>query len=101
GNTGFWKFADELFARTPSNNGLADAELFAIAKDTGVNVAAFTDCLDSKKFAGNVQTDLDDAQKAGLRGTPYSVLLVGDQKIVISGAQPFSQVEQIIQSVLK
>ena len=101
GNTGFWKFADELFARTPSNNELADAELFSIAKDTGVNVAAFTDCLDSKKFAGNVQEDLDDGQKAGLRGTPYSVLLVGDQKIVISGAQPLSQVEQIIQSVIK
>ncbi|PIY92766.1 MAG: hypothetical protein COY70_01545 [Candidatus Magasanikbacteria bacterium CG_4_10_14_0_8_um_filter_42_12] len=29
------------------------------------------------------------------------MLLVGDQKIVISGAQPLSQLEQIIQSVIK
>jgi len=100
GNDGFWKYADTLFARTPSNDGLADSELFTIAKDVGLNEGKFTDCLESEKFAADVQADLDDAQKAGLRGTPYSVLMVADQKIPISGAQPYAQVEQLIQSVL-
>jgi len=100
GNAGFWSFADTLFERTPSNDGLADSQLFAIAKDVGLNETKFTDCLESGKFAAEVQADLDDAQKAGLRGTPYSVLIVGDKKIPISGAQPYAQVEQIIQSAL-
>lgn len=101
GNEGFWNYADALYEKTPSNDRLPDSELFTIAKDTGINVTTFTDCLESEKFAANVQTDLTDAENAGLRGTPYSVLLIGDQKIPISGAQPFEQIVQIIQSVLQ
>lgn len=101
GNNGFWDYTDELFARTPSNDGLADSELFVIAKDVGLNESKFRNCLESEKFADAVQADLEDAQRAGLRGTPYSVLIAGDQKIPISGAQPFAQVEQLIQSLIK
>lgn len=100
GNDGFWAYTDELFRVTPSNDGLADSQLFTIAETAGLNVSKFTDCVESEKFAVDVQADLDDAQKAGLRGTPYSVMIVGDQKIPISGAQPYAQVEQIIKSVL-
>jgi len=100
GNKGFWSYTDELFRVTPSNDGLAENQLFTIAKNAGIDEKQFTDCLESEKFAAEVQADLDDAQKAGLRGTPYSVLIVGDKKIPISGAQSYEQVEQIIQSVL-
>ena len=100
GNEAFWAYTDELFRITPANDGLVDSQLFTIAQDVGLNETKFTDCLESEKFATDVQADLEDAQKAGLRGTPYSVMMVGDQKIPISGAQPYTQIEQIIQSVL-
>lgn len=100
GNEGFWAYTDELFRITPANDGLADSQLFTIAETAGINASKFTDCLESEKFGADVQADLDDAQKAGLRGTPYSVMIVGDQKIPISGAQPYAQVEQLIKSVL-
>jgi len=100
GNDGFWAYTDEMFRVTPSNDGLADSQLFTIAETAGINVSKFTDCLESEKFATEVQNDLNDAQKAGLRGTPYSIMIVGDEKIPISGAQPYAQVEQLIKSVL-
>lgn len=100
GNEGFWKYIDLLMERTPSNDRLEDSELFAIADEMGLNKKEFTKCVESDKFGSNVQADLDDGQRAGLRGTPHSILVVGDEKTPISGAQPYAQVEQLIQSYL-
>ena len=76
GNTGFWKFIDEVFATTTSNNTLDPAKLPIIAKDVGLDVTKFNACLSSGKYANFIQTSIDESIKAGAQGTPYSVIVL-------------------------
>ncbi len=76
GNTGFWKFIDEVFATTTSNNTLDPAKLPIIAKDVGLDVTKFNACLASGKYASTIQAGIDEAVKAGAQGTPYSVIVL-------------------------
>lgn len=97
----FWEYIDRLFEITPSNDGLQDSQLPQIAKDVGLNVKKFESCLESGKYASKVAEDLADAQAAGGNGTPYSVVVVGDEKIPVSGAVPYEQLKTIVDSVLQ
>jgi len=76
----FWEYIDELFRRTPSNDGLAEAELPRIAGDVGMDVNVFNTCLMSGKFKEKIEADMADGAGAGARGTPYT-LLVSENKI--------------------
>lgn len=76
GNDAFWKYIDEVFTRTESNNKLDVAELPKIAKDIGLNTTTFNICLESGKHTNKVQSDIDDGIKAGATGTPYSLIVV-------------------------
>lgn len=103
GNTGFWKYLDRLFEVTPSNNGLDLAELPRIAEFTGLSGISFSSCLESGRYASHVQEDLDDAQKSGGRGTPYTIILGKDGKPsdVISGAESYYSVKIAIEKALR
>lgn len=101
GNDGFWKYLDRLFEITPANNGLQDSQLFEIASYIGLNKNDFTECLESGRYASKVQDHTNQAQAAGGTGTPYSVIVVGDKKLPLSGALPIEQVRTIIDSLLQ
>lgn len=102
GNDAFWKYLDEVFARTQSNNKLDVAELPKIASDMGLDVEAFNTCLESGKFAGKIEADMADGKAAGTTGTPYSLILRKGKVVdVIKGAQPLEQVTAKIQAALK
>ena len=75
GNENFWKYIDEIFRRTESNNRLNESELPKIASDIGLDLNAFNSCLLSSKYATKVQTDIDDSRKAGASGTPFSLIV--------------------------
>lgn len=97
----FWEYLDKIFEVTPSNNGLDPAQLPQIAGDVGLDVKAFETCLNSGKFAQHIQEDITDAEKAGGRGTPYSVILgPQDEKIPFSGAQPYGNLKEILDGLL-
>lgn len=75
GNDGFWKFTNDLYNTTTSNDKLEDSELPKIAARAGLNVASFNACLSSGEFSSKVQGQYEDAIKAGGTGTPFSVLV--------------------------
>lgn len=75
GNAGFWDYISEVFDTTPSNNGLPDSELPRIAEKIGLDKAAFEQCLNSGKYTAKVSKQLKDAQNAGGRGTPFSIIV--------------------------
>lgn len=90
GNDVFWKYIDRIFEVTPSNNGLDLDLLPAIAKEVGIDVEKFNECLSSGRHAGLVAASVDEAGKAGARGTPYSIVVAKNgEKFVIPGALPF------------
>lgn len=98
----FWEMTDKIFEVTPSNDGLDMTKLSTYAQEAGVaNIQQFQLCLDSDKYAQHVQDDLTDAQKAGMRGTPYSVVLAPNgEKFPINGAQPYASVKQVVDKAL-
>ena len=101
GNAKFWAYLDKVFEITPSNNGLDLNKLPQIAKDIGLNVDKFNNCLNSGKFTNKIQKSIQAAGAAGAQGTPYSIMIVNGKKTVINGAQPLSQVKSMIDSALQ
>jgi len=103
GNNAFWKYTDRLYEITPSNDGLADAELYNIAEFTGLDSDDFSQCLDSGQTAEKVEADYQDAIASGGRGTPHSIIIntKTDEKTPILGAQPYASVKATIDSILK
>jgi len=98
----FWQFRDVLFAKAPN---LKEDEILGYAKDLSLDMKQFQVCLASKKFNQDIAKDLNEANAAGLTGTPSFVLgktgadgyVDGD---AIIGAKPFPYIEVKIQEVL-
>ncbi len=98
----FWELTDKIFEVTPGNDGLDLESLPELARQVGVvNISQFESCLESGKYAERVEEDLADAEAAGGRGTPYSVVIGPDgEKTPLSGAQPFEAVKAAIEDLL-
>lgn len=102
GNEKFWAYVDRVFEVTPSNDGLDPAELPAIAAAIGLDRAPFESCLASGRYAKKVAVSVEDAERAGARGTPYSIVLSkSGRQFPINGALPFEQVRPIIEEALR
>lgn len=99
----FWELVDKIEEVTPANNGLDPADLPKLAQQVGVaNIAQFQKCVDDNKYAQLVKDDLADAQTAGLRGTPYTVVIgPKGQKTSINGALPFDSVKATVESLIQ
>ncbi len=89
----FWEYHDKVFENMAS---LSTANLKKWAGDLGLNTATFNSCLDSQKYADKVKADLQEGLAAGIRGTP-GFLVNGE---LVSGAQPYSVFQQIIEAQL-
>ena len=66
------------------------------AADLGLDTTTFNDCLDSGAMAAEVKKDMADGAAAGVTGTPG--FLVNGK--LVSGAQPFSAFQAIIDAEL-
>lgn len=96
GNDKFWEYLDKLFAGDETA-----AELGDVASSIGINKDKFQDCLDSGKYTSKIQNHSSQAQAAGGKGTPYSIIVSGDQKIPINGALPIASIEATLGGLLK
>lgn len=73
-----------------------------IAEEVGLNKKKFAECLSSGKYKEVVEAQYQSGVKAGVQGTPYSVILTkSGEMFPINGAQPFESVKQTIESALK
>lgn len=102
GSTKFWEYLAKIFDITPANNQLDPAELPRIAKSLGINEAAFNNCLSGGTMQTIVDKNIESGKRAGLQGTPYSIILV-DKKVVdtINGGQAYETVKAQIDNALK
>ena len=89
----FWEYHDKLYAQAPK---LAVGELKSAAKEIGLNVASFDQCLVGGKFKAAVQRDFSEAARLGLTGTP-AFFINGRE---LSGAQPIEAFTAIIDEEL-
>ncbi len=89
----FWEYHDKIF-QNQAYLGMDNYRAWAV--ELGLNAGQFNSCLDSGKYAENVQKDAEDGAKAGVTGTP--TFFVNGQKIV--GAQPYSAFKIAIDNAL-
>lgn len=100
GDEAHFKYVDAIFEITPSSNGLDLAQLPVIAGQIGLNVDTFNACLSSGKYTKKVADSYEEAIKAGGQGTPYTLIMVGTDSVVLNGAQPYSSMRAAIDAVL-
>ncbi len=67
------------------------------AKTLGLEGAKFAECLDGNKMKAKVDADQAAGAKAGVNGTPAFFI----NGVMLSGAQPFTEFEKIINQELK
>jgi protein-disulfide isomerase len=94
----FWEYHKKLFE---NYKALAITDLKKYAADLNLNLTQFNQCLDSKKYQGNIQNDLNDGQGLGISGTPTFFIgneEKGYEKIV--GAESFSVFKEAIDSII-
>ncbi len=101
GNTAYFKFIDQLFSVTPSNNGLDLAQLPTIAGAAGLDVAAFNSCVASNKYAQKITDSYNEAIALGAQGTPFTLIMVGTDAVTLSGDQPYDSMRAAIDAVLQ
>jgi protein-disulfide isomerase len=77
----FWEYHDLLFRRSPA---LRTDSLKAYAAEVGLDVTAFTTCLDPRQKRSVVARDVKDGRHYGVSGTPTFFI---NGRILI-GAQP-------------
>lgn len=98
----FWEFTDLIYQITSSNDSIDLSKLGEYAGQIGLNVSKFQSCYDSQKYASRVERDVTSGEIAGVRGTPYTVIIGPDGKTVpLSGAVPFATLDAAVAEFLK
>lgn len=100
GNDAFWTFSDLVFGERGTNEPTDLSRLNEFAGTAGVDEGQFELCLNSGKYTEAISEDVQEAFAAGGRGTPHTVVIVGDQQGVINGAQPYEAVKGIVDQLL-
>jgi protein-disulfide isomerase len=89
----YYEMHDALFEKGVTG-GVDSFKMFA--KELKLDSAKFDKCLDSGEQAAEVRKDFNDGGRAGVQGTPG--FFVNGKSV--SGAQPFSVFEQLIEAEL-
>lgn len=89
----YWEYHDVLFK---NSSALGPDNFKKFAADLKLDTTKFTQCLDSGKYAEAVNQDMADGVKVGVSGTP--AFLINGR--FLSGAQPFSAFQEIIDEEL-
>jgi protein-disulfide isomerase len=90
----FWEMHDWMFA---NRSALGAEPQIAYAKELGLDVTAFTTCLESKVHAPDVDQDMAVARGLGITGTPGFVI----NGRILGGAQPVEAFSKIIDDELQ
>ncbi len=89
----FWEYHDKLYSDSPK---LSSDDLNSAAKDVGLNLPSFEQCVKIGKYRAAVQRDVNEGADLGLNGTP-AFFINGRE---ISGAQPLEAFSAIIDEEL-
>jgi protein-disulfide isomerase len=89
----FWEMHDKLFA---NQSKLQVEGLKQTATEVGLDAEKFNQCLDSSKYAAEVQKDVDEGARYGVTGTPAFFI----NGRMLSGAQPLQAFTDVIEEEL-
>ena len=90
----FWTYHDKLFANA---RALSDEQLKSYAQELGLDMPAFEQCYDERRFAEQVETDVREGHAAGVTGTPAFFV----NGVLLSGARPSADFYRAIDAELE
>lgn len=100
----YWEMHDRLFQ---NQNELEVKHFPKHVNALGLDLSAFRKCLNGGKHAAKIRRDIEEGQKAGVKGTPTFFLGVQDSDsqtikvlTVIHGAQPYAQFKEAFEAAL-
>ena len=97
----FWEYHDTLYNNWGGENTgwITENILQEFARDVGLNLDEFSQCLENSEFRQKVLDNEQFAREIGINATP-SFLIFNDSELYrIIGAQPFDRFEQAIQEL--
>ncbi len=100
GQTAFWEFTDLIFEQRELTEPTNMVRLPEYAERVGIDVEAYNSCLNSDRMKSVVDASMKEAFDIGARGTPYTILIAGNQQAVINGAQSYPTVRSIIGNLI-
>lgn len=89
----FEEYSDRLFTGQKQIN---DEYFPKLAKELGLNISEFEECLDSGKYASKVNNDFNYGRSIGVTGTPGAFI----NGVKMRGAESFSSVKARIDAIL-
>jgi protein-disulfide isomerase len=92
----FWEYHDTLFENQQEWSSVGVPKFKEYAVDLELDTTAFDECLDTGKYAGEVEADLQAGIQVGVDSTPS--FIINGQKI--SGAVPLDVLKEIIDTEL-
>jgi protein-disulfide isomerase len=90
----YWPYHDKLFANQPD---FQRADLLRYAGEVGLPGERFAACLDARRFAPAVETDVAQARAIGIRGTPTFIV----NGRLVAGALSVEEFRRLIDEALK
>ncbi|MCC6646252.1 MAG: thioredoxin domain-containing protein [Polyangiaceae bacterium] len=94
GDKGFWAAHAKLFESHPK---LEDADLEAVAKDLGLDMAKYKEAQAKGKYKDLIEADQNLADDVNASGTPHFFI----NGMRLSGAQPFEKFKEVIDAQIK
>lgn len=100
GNTAFWQFSDLIFEQREFDALTNVVRLPEYAERVGVDRADYIACMDSGRMEQAVLDSVKDGFDAGIRGTPYTYVVAGNQQAVINGARSYETINGVVGNLL-
>jgi|AntRauTorckE6833_2_1112554.scaffolds.fasta_scaffold00900_2 protein-disulfide isomerase len=100
GNEAFWSFSDQIFDGRSIDQATNVTKLPQYAEKSGVDSAQYAACMSEGRMKQAVEDSIRDGFDAGARGTPYTILRIGNQQAVVNGAQPYDVVKGIVENLI-
>lgn len=91
----FWPYHDRLYA-VQGRPGFNRENLLRIAQELHLDMADFTDCVETGRFSAQVQAETEAAVALGLQGTPGFII----NGRSMAGALPFEWFQSVIEEAL-
>jgi protein-disulfide isomerase len=97
----FWEMHDIIFQNQDRWNGEAtsrpDQVLTELARQVGVTPAQYQSCVSSRKYAGQIQANFDEAVRRQIQSTP--TFIIGNKRVV--GGVPYDKFKAQVDEALK
>lgn len=100
GTSAFWKFSDSVFFGRKFDSFTSVTKLDKYATEAGITLTDYQSCMSSGRHSDVIEAEIRDAFAAGVRGTPHTVLVFGNEQAVLDGALTYNALKGIINNLI-